>query len=424
MQQAETNVPSVSLMAKFILITIVASVGILQRNRLQAGLAVLGIILGVGSVIVMVSIGQGAKSAVQAQLASIGTNVIIIVPGATTVGGVRTGLGGSATLTVADGLDLKKRVALLRDVGWGKREFIQVINGGRNWNVRVYGISPSYLTIRDWSFASGGPFTEADSESGARVAVLGQTVVDSLFEAGEEPVGAIIRIKNVPFRVIGLLAAKGQSAEGIDQDDVIFIPFTTAERRIFGAQFVGLVGALFAATEREEDVRSAVEQAREVLRQRHRLQEDQLDNFTIRTQADLRLVQDEAGETLTLMLFAIASVSLLVGGIGIMNVLLVSVTQRTREIGIRMAVGAKRRHILMQFLVEAITLSLMGGSLGVCFGIVTAHIATVVAGWPTVISGDAVVIALFFSLGVGLFFGLYPASKAARLNPIDALRYE
>ena len=187
---------------------------------------------------------------------------------------------------------------------------------------------------------------------------------------------------------------------------------------------MGLVGALFAATEREEDVRSAVEQAREVLRQRHRLQEDQLDNFTIRTQADLRLVQDEAGETLTLMLFAIASVSLLVGGIGIMNVLLVSVTQRTREIGIRMAVGAKRRHILMQFLVEAITLSLMGGSLGVCFGIVTAHIATVVAGWPTVISGDAVVIALFFSLGVGLFFGLYPASKAARLNPIDALRYE
>lgn len=411
-------------MYHFVLLTIFNSIRILQRSRLQAGLAILGVLIGVGSVIAMVSIGQGAKAAVQAQVASIGTNVIIMLPGATTVGGVRTGLGGSATLTVTDGIELQKRVPLLREVGWGKREMLQVINRSRNWNVRVYGISPSYLSIRDWSFERGGPFTDADVESAARVALLGRTVVENLFEPGEEPVGALIRVKNVPFRVIGVLAPKGQSAEGQDQDDVIFIPFTTAERRVFGAQFYGLVGALFASTEREGDINVAVEQIRQVLRQRHRLQPDQLDNFTIRTQLDLAKVQEGASETLTMMLFAIASVSLLVGGVGIMNILLVSVTERTREIGVRMAVGAKRHHIMLQFLTEAVILSLVGGFLGLMFGIVGARMATAVAGWPTIVAMDTVIIALLFSAAVGLFFGLYPASKASRLNPIDALRYE
>jgi putative ABC transport system permease protein len=301
---------------------------------------------------------------------------------------------------------------------------MQIVNGNRNWNGPVNGVSPSYLTIRDWSFSSGGPFTQTDLDSAARVALIGQTIVDNLFDPGEEPVGAIIRLKNVPFRVIGVLSPKGQSAQGSDQDDVIFIPFTTAERKVFGTSFIGSVGAMFASTAQSEDLPMAVEQMREVIRARHRLQGEQADDFTIKTQVDIGRVQEGTSQTLTIMLFSIASVSLLVGGIGIMNILLVSVTERTREIGVRMAVGAKRRHIVMQFLIEAMTLSLLGGALGIVLGVVGAKLTTIVAGWPTVISSDVIVVAFFFSLAVGLFFGLYPTNKAARLNPIDALRYE
>jgi putative ABC transport system permease protein len=411
-------------MPAFILLTVLTAVRILSRNRLRAGLTMLGIVIGVGAVIAMVSIGEGAKAVVAQRVASMGTNVIIILPGATTTSGVRGGQGGAVTLTVADALDLKKRVPLLVDTAWAKRDVMQIVNGNKNWNGPVNGISPSYLTIRDWSFASGGPFTQLDMDAAARVALVGQTVVDNLFDPGEEPVGGVIRIKNVPFRVIGVLAPKGQSAQGSDQDDIIFIPFTTAERKVFGTQFLGSVGAVFASTERVEDLAPAVEQIREVLRLRHRLQPDQDDDFTIRTQVDIGRVQEGTNRTLTIMLFAIASVSLLVGGIGIMNILLVSVTERTREIGVRMAVGAKRRHILMQFLIEAVTLSLVGGCVGIVFGMLGARITTVIAGWPTIISGQTVAAAFLFSAAVGLFFGLYPANKAARLNPIDALRYE
>ncbi|HEU5201817.1 MAG TPA: ABC transporter permease [Nitrospira sp.] len=411
-------------MSAFIWLTIITALRILGRNRLRAGLTMLGIVIGVGAVIAMVSIGEGAKRAVQAQIATMGTNVIIIWPGATTVSGVRGGQGGAVTLTVFDALDLKKKIPLLSDTGWGKREVMQIVNGNRNWNGSINGISPSYLTIRDWSFSSGGPFTQSDMDSAARVALIGQTLVDNLFDSGEEPVGAVIRIKNVPFRVIGVLAPKGQSAQGSDQDDVIFIPFTTAERKVFGTPFLGSIGAMFASTDRTEDLPEAVEQIRDVLRTRHRLQPDQNDDFTVKTQVDIGKVQEGTSQTLTLMLFSIASVSLLVGGIGIMNILLVSVTERTREIGVRMAVGAKRRHIVMQFLIEAMTLSLVGGALGIVFGIVGAKLTTVIAGWPTIISSDVIVVAFFFSLAVGLFFGLYPANKASRLNPIEALRYE
>lgn len=411
-------------MSAFIWLTIITALRILGRNRLRAGLTMLGIVIGVGAVIAMVSIGEGAKRAVQAQIATMGTNVIIIWPGATTVSGVRGGQGGAVTLTVFDALDLKKKIPLLSDTGWAKREVMQIVNGNRNWNGSINGISPSYLTIRDWSFSSGGPFTQSDMDSAARVALIGQTLVDNLFDSGEEPVGAVIRIKNVPFRVIGVLAPKGQSAQGSDQDDVIFIPFTTAERKVFGTPFLGSIGAMFASTDRTEDLPKAVEQIRDVLRTRHRLQPDQNDDFTVKTQVDIGKVQEGTSQTLTLMLFSIASVSLLVGGIGIMNILLVSVTERTREIGVRMAVGAKRRHIVMQFLIEAMTLSLVGGALGIVFGIVGAKLTTVIAGWPTIISSDVIVVAFFFSLAVGLFFGLYPANKASRLNPIEALRYE
>jgi putative ABC transport system permease protein len=384
----------------------------------------LGIIIGVGAVIAMVSIGQGAKAAVQAQVASMGTNVIIILPGATTVGGVRGGQGGAVTLTVADALELKKRVPLLSETAWAKRDVMQIVYGNRNWNGPVNGVSPGYLTIRDWNYTSGGAFTQVDLDTAARVALVGQTVVENLYDPGEEPVGSTIRLKNVPFRVIGVLAPKGQSAQGSDQDDIIFIPFTTAERKVLGTLFLGSVGALFASTDRLEDLPQAVEGIRETLRARHRLQPEQPDDFTIRTQVDIGSIQEGTSQTLTMMMFAIASISLLVGGIGIMNILLVSVTERTREIGVRMAVGAKRRHILAQFLIEAMTLSVIGGLLGIVLGILGARATTVVAGWPTIISAESVVVAFFFSLAVGLFFGLYPARKASRLNPIEALRYE
>jgi len=408
----------------FILLTVLTAFRILGRNRLRAGLTMLGIIIGVGAVIAMVSIGQGAKAAVPAQVASMGTNVIFILPGATTVGGVRGGQGGAVTLTVSDAHDLKKKVPLLNETAWAKRDVMQIVYGNLNWNGPVNGISPGYLTIRDWGYTSGGPITQADLDTAARVALVGQTVVENLFEPGEEPVGSTIRIKNVPFRVIGVLAPKGQSAQGSDQDDIIFIPFTTAERKVLGTQFLGSVGALFASTDRPEDLLQAVEAIREMLRARHRLQPEQPDDFTIRTQVDIGSVQEGTSQTLTMMMFAIASISLLVGGIGIMNILLVSVTERTREIGVRMAVGAKRRHILAQFLIEAMTLSLVGGLLGIVLGILGARATTVVAGWPTIISAESVVVAFLFSLAVGLFFGLYPAQKAARLNPIEALRYE
>ena len=411
-------------MPAFVWLTVVTAIRILGRNRLRAGLTMLGIVIGVAAVIAMVSIGEGAKRAVQAQIATMGTNVIILWPGATTVSGVRGALGGAVTLTVSDAVELKKRIPLLVETGWAKRDVMQIVNGNRNWNGTINGVSPSYLTIRDWSFSSGGPFTQADLDSAARVALIGQTVAENLFDPGEEPVGAVIRIKNVPFRVIGVLAPKGQSAQGSDQDDVIFIPFSTAERKVFGTSFIGSVGSLFASTDRTDDLPEAVEQIRGVIRARHRLLADQADDFTIRTQVDLGRVQEGTSQTLTLMLFAIASVSLLVGGIGIMNILLVSVTERTREIGVRMAVGAKRRHIVMQFLIEAMTLSVVGGAVGIILGIVGAKLTTVIAGWPTIISGNVVTIAFFFSLVVGLFFGLYPANKAARLNPIEALRYE
>jgi putative ABC transport system permease protein len=411
-------------MSAFVWLTVLTALRILARNRMRAGLTMLGIVIGVAAVIAMVSIGEGAKRAVQAQIATMGTNVIVIFPGVTSASGVRGSQGSGVTLTVSDALDLKKRVPLLADTGWAKRDVMQIVYGNRNWNGPVNGVSPSYLTIRDWSFTSGGPFTQTDLESAARVALIGQTIVGNLFEPGEEPVGAVIRIKNVPFHVIGVLAPKGQSAQGSDQDDVIFIPFSTAERKVFGTSFIGSVGAMFGSTDQVEDLPMAAEQIREVLRARHRLQTEQEDDFTIRTQVDIGKVQEGTSETLTMMLFAIASVSLLVGGIGIMNILLVSVTERTREIGVRMAVGAKRHHIVMQFLIEAMTLSLVGGVLGIVLGIAGAKLTTLIAGWPTIISGNVIMLAFFFSLVVGLFFGLYPANKAARLNPIEALRYE
>lgn len=360
----------------------------------------LGIVIGVGAVIALDSVGKGARAVLQAQIASLGTNVIYIWAGSTKVGGVRSGQGSAVTLTLADARELKKKIPLLTETAGARWYPTQMIYGNRNWNGTVNGTTPGYLIIRNWSFRSGGPFTRAELDSAAHMAVLGQTVVENLFEAWEEPVGATIRIQNVPFRVIGVLAPKGRSAQGYDQDDTVYIPFSTAERKVFGTTFRGSVAALFASTGRSEDMPEAVASIREVLRARHRLEPDEPDDFFIRTQMDAGQVQEATGETFTSMLLAVGSISLLVGGIGIMNILLVSVTERTGEIGLRKAVGAKRHHILVQFLIEAMSLSLAGGLLGIALGVLGARFITAFAGWPTIISAQSIGTAFFFSLEI------------------------
>jgi len=407
----------------FLLMTVLVAFRVLGRHRMRSALTMLGIIIGVGAVIAMVSIGEGAKAAVQAQIASFGTNVIIILPGAMTVSGVRTGHGGAVTLTVADIEELKK-IPGVTEIGWARRDAMQVVHERKNWFTTINGVTPGYLTIRGWSIVSGDFFTQTEMDKAAKVALVGNSVFKNLFEPGEDPEGATIRIKNIPFKVIGVLDAKGYDTRGADQDDVVFIPFTTAERKIMGTKFLGSIGAGFLSAESPEQMSQIVEEVKRILRQRHKLRPTQEDDFTVRNQIDIAKVQEGTSESMTLLLLAVASISLLVGGIGIMNILLVSVTERTREIGIRMAVGAKRRHILLQFLVEAVVLSAMGGLIGVGLGVGGAKTASNLAGWPTIISGDILLIAFGFSALVGVFFGLYPANKASRLNPIEALRYE
>jgi putative ABC transport system permease protein len=407
----------------FLLMTVLVAFRVLSRNRMRSALTMLGIIIGVGAVIAMVSIGEGAKAAIQAQVASMGTNVIVILQGSTTVSGVRTGHGGTVKLTTAD-MEVLKKIPGVAHAGWARRDAIQVVHENKNWFTTVNGVTPSYLVIRGWSTVSGDFFTQTDMDVAARVVLIGNTVRENLFEPGEDPVGATIRVKNIPFKVVGALDAKGYDTRGTDQDDVVFIPFTTAERKVMGTKFLGSISAGFLSAESPEQMDGVVEEVKRVLRQRHRLRPDQEDDFTVRNQLDTAKIQEGTSESMKLLLLAVASISLLVGGIGIMNILLVSVTERTREIGIRMAVGAKRRHILLQFLVEAVVLSAMGGLVGVGLGVAGAEAASNLAGWPTVISGDILVIAFGFSALVGIFFGLYPANKASRLNPIEALRYE
>jgi putative ABC transport system permease protein len=406
-----------------LLMTMSTAFRVLSRHRMRSALTMLGIIIGVGAVIAMVSIGEGAKSAVQAQIASFGTNVVMILPGATTTTGVRSGHGGAVTLTVADMMELGK-LPNVAEASWTKREAQQVVHENKNWFTTIAAVTPDYMIIRDWSIAKGDVYTQTDEETAAKVALLGKTVADNLFEPGEDPVGASVRIKSIPFQVAGVLAPKGFDTRGSDQDDIIFIPFSTGERRVLGTKFLGSIQAGFLSADSPEDIDQVTAETKRLLRLRHKLRPDQEDDFTVRNQLDIAKVQESAADSMTTMLLAIASISLLVGGIGIMNILLVSVTERTREIGIRMAVGAKRRHILLQFLVEAVILSAMGGVVGVIAGVLGAKLASRIAGWPTVLSMQTLVIAFAFSALVGIFFGLYPANKASRLNPIEALRYE
>jgi putative ABC transport system permease protein len=408
----------------FLWLTILSALRVLRRNPLRAGLTMLGIIIGIGAVVAMVSLGQGATASVQAEISSLGTNVLIIVPGATTVGGVRGGLGSISTLTIDDAEDIQKKVGSVTTVMYATRSVLQVIRENKNWSTIVLGTTPEFMDIRSWPIAQGNFFTQSDMDSAAKVAVLGKTAVQNLFEPGEDVVGSQIRIRNVPLRVIGVLTPKGQSTSGQDQDDLVILPFSTAERKVLGTRFLGTVGIILVATQTRHEIPTVVEDIKELLRTRHHIHPSDEDDFTIRTMEDIAKTIAGTSRTMMVMLMSIASISLIVGGIGIMNILLVSVTERTKEIGLRMAVGAKRRHILLQFLIEAMIMTVIGGFLGVVAGIGGARILTVMVGWPTIISPQAVAAAFLFSVAVGLFFGLYPANKASKLNPIDALHYE
>jgi len=396
----------------------------LRRNKLRSALTMLGVVIGVGAVIVMVSIGQGASEAVRAQIQSLGTNLLMVVPGATTSAGVRSGSGGVSTLTLQDAKAIATECSAVSGVAWMKRQIGQVIQAELNWSTQIQGVSPGYFSVRDWPVESGAAFGPRDEETANRVALLGKTVVENLFGPGEDPVGAMIRVKDVPFRVVGVLVRKGQTSWGQDQDDTVVIPFSTAERRVLGSEILGMVDMIFVSAARAEDVLVATEQITALLRQRHRIAEDADVDFTVRNLNEMAVAQESASRVMAMLLLCVASISLLVGGIGIMNILLVSVTERTREIGIRMAVGAKRRHILLQFLVEAVVLAGAGGVIGVVLGIASAGAVSTFAGWPTLISGPAVVLSLLFSATVGVFFGFWPARRAAGLDPIAALRYE
>ena len=408
----------------FLWLTLLSALRILRRNPLRAGLTMLGIIIGIGAVVAMVSFGQGATASVQAEISSLGTNVLIIVPGATTVGGVRGGLGSISTLTVEDAEDIEKKVASVTAVMYATRSVLQVIRENKNWSTIVLGTTPVFSDIRSWPIAEGNFFTQSDMDSAAKVVVLGKTAVQNLFEAGEEVVGSEIRIRNVSLRVIGVLAPKGQSITGQDQDDFVALPFSTAERKVLGTKFLGTVGIILVATHTRHDIPAVADDIKDLLRAKHRLHQSEEDDFTIRTMEDIAKTIAGTSQTMMLMLMSIASISLIVGGIGIMNILLVSVTERTKEIGLRMAVGAKRRHILLQFLIEAIIMTAIGGIVGVAAGIGGAKLLTTMVGWPTIISPEAVAVAFLFSLIVGVFFGLYPANKASKMNPIEALHYE
>jgi putative ABC transport system permease protein len=403
--------------------TLKISLRALRVNKMRSALTMLGIIIGVGAVIAMLAVGTGASEKISEQISSIGSNLIIILPGSTTSGGLRMGMGSQPTLTRDDAEAIQKECSAVQEVAPVLNGAAQIVYSNQNWSTGVYGTTSSMLVIRDWPISSGRAFTDQDIRNATKVAILGQTVVENLF-GGIDPVGQMIRIKKVPFMVIGVLDRKGQSPQGQDQDDTIYIPVTTAQKKIFGTSFPGMVRTIMVKARSTEDLAVAEKQINELLRQRHHLSARQDNDFTVRNLTQIMQVAEQSTKVMTLLLGAIASVSLLVGGIGIMNIMLVSVTERTREIGIRMAVGAKTWDIRLQFIIEALTLAMIGGITGILLGVGGSHLLSMFAGWSTVVSTLSVIMAFGFSGLVGIFFGFYPAYKASLLNPIDALRYE
>jgi macrolide transport system ATP-binding/permease protein len=439
----------------------------LARNKLRSALTMLGIFIGVAALIAMVAVGQGANQAVKDQIASLGTNLLIVLPGAVTASGVRNGFGSRSTLRAADGDAITKEDPAVLMVSYLDRQTAQVENNNLNWSTSINGVTPNYTQIRDWPMVSGRALTEEDERSAALVCLLGNTVVQNLFGEHQDPVGSTIRVKNVQMQVVGVLATKGQSGMGQDQDDVVLIPFTTAERKVLGVatpiaaavgstiatiqnpyattpnataiyngsttvispfgappKMTGVVQVIFAEARSEEQLPDAIHQISDTLHQRHHIQPGKDNDFDIRNLSEIAKTAESSSHVMALLLATVASISLLVGGIGIMNILLVSVTERTREIGLRMAIGARRVHILLQFLVEAVLLSAIGGVAGILAGIGASQSISMLAGWPTLLSPNAVIGGFVFSAAVGIFFGYYPARKASLLNPIDALRYE
>jgi putative ABC transport system permease protein len=399
--------------------TVTVSLRALRRNTMRSILTALGIIIGVGAVIAMVSIGNGAKSTVEAQIASLGQNVLLIFSGSFNQGGARSGAFGAGTLTIEDAEAIARETPNLAGISPEVRTNAQVLANGLNWSTTIFGESADYLNIRQWPLTEGGMFSEQDIRSVGKVAVIGQTIVKQLYPDGD-PIGQTLRIRNQPFRVIGVLLGKGLSVQGSDQDDVVIIPYTSAMKRVTKQTMLRSINVQAVTPDTIDDVQNYIT---ELLRQRHRTTE-QTDDFTVRNQEEIAAAATATSQTLTLLLAAIAGVSLVVGGIGIMNIMLVSVTERTREIGIRMAVGAHGSDVLLQFLIEAVILSSMGGIIGILLGIASSQLVSKFNGWPVLVSTSSVVVAFVFSAAVGVFFGFYPARKASQLDPIDALRYE
>lgn len=395
----------------------------LMRNKIRSALTMLGIIIGVAAVITMVSIGEGSKQSIRSQLSGMGSNMITIRPfsSATVGGGARLGSSGLQSLKVKDAMAIQNQAAFITNVSPAVSSNGQAINAANNWPTSLQGVSPSYLMIRDWKLQSGIAFTDEDVAIAGKVCLLGQTVKANIFTGGEDPLGKIIRFNKIPLKVIGILEKKGENTFGQDQDDIILAPYTTVQKRIMAITYIQTI---YASAIDEKSSDTATKELSAILRANHKLKVTDENDFTVRTQAELINTMSSTSQLLTVLLTAIAAISLLVGGIGIMNIMYVSVTERTKEIGLRMAIGARGIDILLQFLTEAILISITGGIIGVVLGISAAKLVTMFLSWPTLVSQSSVVLSFFVCAVTGVFFGYYPAQKASRLNPIEALRYE
>ena len=428
---------------------VAAAAQAIGRNRMRSALTMLGVFIGVAALIVMVAVGQGANEAVEKQIESLGTNLLVVVPGATNTGGIRAGSGSASTITISDAQAIRREVPAVASVSYLIRQGGQVEYGSKNWSTSIQGVSPNYPPVTNWKIEAGRAIAADDDDRAALVVLLGHTVVTQLFAASENPVGALIQVRGVPLHVIGVLAAKGQTAYGQDQDDVVMIPFSTAEHKVLGVaapsavqapmnwaylpppnpyilqpRLTGFVNQLYLQAVSAAAVQPAIAQVTATLDRRHRIKPGNAADFSVRNLSQIAATAEGSSQIMALLLASVASISLLVGGIGIMNILLVSVTERTREIGLRMAIGARRLHVLLQFLAEAVLISVSGGLVGIVMGVVISEAISLLAGWPAPISLTAIAGGFLFSAAVGIFFGYYPARKAARLDPIEALRYE
>jgi len=433
----------------FLSMIMAAALQALVRNKMRSALTMLGVFIGVAALIAMVSVGQGANEAVRKQIESLGTNLLVVVPGATMMGGVRAGFGSASTLTVADAQAIRREASAVGSVSYLIRQSGQIQYANKNWTTNIQGVSANYPPVTNWQIAAGLGISQDDDNNAALVVVLGQTAYRQIFGPNENPIGATIQVKSVPLRVTGILAAKGQTPFGQDQDDIVMVPFTTAERKVLGVaapsqqqtafnwvypsppnpyglqpRLVGYVNQIFVQAANPNSIQDAIRQVTEILSRRHQIRAGEVSDFSVRNLSQIAETAESSSRIMALLLAAVASISLVVGGIGIMNILLVSVTERTREIGLRMAIGARRAHVLFQFLAEAVFLSVSGGIAGIIMGAMFSITISIITGWPTPISFAAVAGGFLFSAGVGIFFGFYPARKAAHLNPIEALRYE